>query len=286
LLGSQFDVQNFGRSGADVLSINNGPYANTSEHQAALAFAPNVVISNLGINDFSLFLDNQLAFVNDYVDLLRDYSDLPTSPDIYLWTELAPVFSANPNAATIDAQRVQVNQKLTEISAAVGATGINMYVPLVDQELLFPDGLHPDSAGAGIIAQTTAAIAFGDPANGIAGDVNQDGQVSTGSGNVTDDDVAAFLAGWRANTTGLSPLNRTMLGDLNLDGVTSIADSYILHRAVEAQGLSFVIGTSQAESVPEPAARSLFFLPLVALIAGISSQRSQRTGRAVSPSNP
>jgi lysophospholipase L1-like esterase len=262
-LGGSFDVQNFGKSGADVLQINNGPYINTSEHQNALAFIPDIVISNLGINDFALFLDNQQAFVDDYVDLLDDYAALPTNPTIYLWTELAPVFSPNPNAGAIEAQRARVNLKLAEIASTVGATGINMYAPLVDHPELFPDGLHPDAAGAGIIAQTTADFAFGALPNGVVGDVNQDGVVSTGSGNPFDDDVAAFLLGWRSDTSGLSQLDRTLLGDLNIDGVTSLADAFILHGAFQAQGLAFPF--EALSTVPEPTSLAL----CVAALSGI-----------------
>ena len=255
ILGSNFDVRNFGRSGADVLQINNGPYINTIEHQNALAFMPQIVISNLGINDSTLFLDNQQAFVHDYVELLNEYSALPSNPTIYLWTELAPVFPPNTNAELILLQRVQVNARLAEVSNLVGAIGINMYLPLADHPELFPDGLHPDASGANIIAQTTADFAFGELPNGIAGDVNQDGMISTGSGNPVDDDVAKLLLGWRSDTSGLSQLERTLFGDLNVDGVTSIADVIILHNALEEHGLAFPFETLQM--IPEPSSVAL-----------------------------
>jgi lysophospholipase L1-like esterase len=278
ILGGGFDVQNFGRSGADVLQINNGPYINTTEHQNALAFNPEVVISNLGINDFAIFLDNQQAFVDDYVDLLDDYAALPTNPTIYLWTQLAPVFAPNPNAGVIDAQRGQVNLRLAEIASTLGAIGINMYDPLKDHSELFPDGLHPDADGAGIIAQTTADFAFGALPNGVAGDVNQDGVVTTGSGNPVDDDVAQFLLGWRSDTSALSQLDRTLLGDLNVDGVTSLADVFILHEILEAQGQAFPF--EALHSVPEPRALALLFS--TGLTALVWSRR-RRPGKPTRP---
>jgi len=274
LLGGAFEVQNFGRSGADVLQINNRPYINTSEHQNAIAFLPEVVISNLGINDFSLFLDNQEAFVNDYVELIDEYAALPTNPTFYLWTELAPVFPPNANEAIIDAQRTQVNSRLVEIASLVGATGLNMYAPLANHPEHFPDGLHPNSDGAAIIAQITAAFAFGALPNDVIGDVNQDGVLSAGSGNPQDDDVAKFLNGWRADTSALSQLDRTLSGDLNVDGVTSLADAIILHGALEAQGLAFPFETLR--SVPEPSSFALLILYGLVVI-------SKRHGRCVKP---
>lgn len=284
LLGGSFDVQNFGKSGADVLQINNGPYINTTEHQNALAFMPDVVVSNLGINDFALFLDNQQAFVDDYVDLLDDYAALPINPTIYLWTELAPVFPLNPNAGAIEARRAQVNLRLAEIASTVGAIGMNLYAPLIDHPELFPDGLHPDSTGAGIIAQTTANFAFGALPNGVVGDVNQDGFVTTGSGNPVDDDVAKFLLGWRSDTSELSQLDRTLLGDLNVDGVTSLSDVLILHEALEIQGLAFPFEALHA--IPEPTVLALLIsCGIIAFVSRWKVPRSE-AGLSTYPKSP
>lgn len=102
-----------------------------------------------------------------------------------------------------------------------------------------------------------AFIAVSEQPNGIPGDVNQDGFVlGDGTGPPEDDDVTAFLMGWQSNTTGLTNLSRTMAGDLNLDGTTSLPDAFILHSALETQGLVFDFA-QLAAGVPEPAAAIL-----------------------------
>jgi hypothetical protein len=72
--------------------------------------------------------------------------------------------------------------------------------------------------------------------------------------------VAAFLLGWRSDTSELSQLDRTLLGDLNVDGVTSLADVFILHGALETQGLAFPF--EALSTVPEPTALALCVVAL------------------------
>lgn len=261
LLGAGFDVQNFGRSGADVLNINNGPYAGTQEHQHALAFLPDIVVSNLGINDSGLFLDNQQAFVDDYSSLLNQYANLSTSPTIYLWTELAPAFPGQANYQLIQDQRDAVNLRLSEVASALGGLGIDMHSPLDDHPEWFPDFLHPNAEGAERIAVVTHAYLTSPPWNGIAGDVNQDG-VFAGDGTGTElvDDVSAFLAGWGA-TDLIGTFNQVTHGDLNFDGKTSLPDAFIMHDLLEAAGVAVNIGDLVSGSVvPEPATLAVLLL--------------------------
>ena len=77
----------------------------------------------------------------------------------------------------------------------------------------------------------------------IAGDVNQDGVLDTR-------DVDAFVAGWLAETQGLSAVEAVMLGDLDQSGVTDSVDAFLLHQALVGVGLSLDFGLLAA--VPEP----------------------------------
>lgn len=90
--------------------------------------------------------------------------------------------------------------------------------------------------------------------NGIAGDVNQDGTLlGDGTGAPEIDDISAFLVGWRADTSLLSSVNKTLHGDLDLSGRTDLADAFLMHQALAAQGQEFPFDLL----VPEPAAVSL-----------------------------
>ncbi|MCA9241813.1 MAG: hypothetical protein KDA37_16500 [Planctomycetales bacterium] len=114
------------------------------------------------------------------------------------------------------------------------------------------DGIHFGSAAKLTIGQRFADVFIGvsEQPNGITGDVNQDGVVSTGTGDPLTDDVAAMVAGWQSNTAGLTNLQKTLRGDVNLSGSTTLADVFVLHNALKAQGESFPFGL--LTPVPEP----------------------------------
>lgn len=98
------------------------------------------------------------------------------------------------------------------------------------------------------------------PPNGVIGDVNQDGVVAgTGLGAAISDDVSAFVNGWLSSGGG-TVAERYARGDLNFDGITSLADWAILNRVNSSVGIEVfqrVIG------VPEPNSLWTLACPLV-----------------------
>ena len=181
LLGDKYLVRNFGKSGADVLAINNGPYAKTPQHRDALAFRPDIVVCNLGINDITLLEKNKRAFVSDYTDLLKQYAQGSSQPSIYLWTDLAPVMPSQPNYDRYLKLRSDYRALLDEIAQQMGAKGIDMFKPLAEHPEWFPDALHPNAAGAAVIAQTVAdAVAPDEPRFKFVADSTPRGRTTTG----------------------------------------------------------------------------------------------------------
>lgn len=83
----------------------------------------------------------------------------------------------------------------------------------------------------------------------LPGDVNQDGVLTTA-------DVQAFVAGWRSDTSGLNNLARMRAGDLNIDGVTNLADFVLLRQALNQAGVVIPHGALESLGValPEPSA--------------------------------
>jgi hypothetical protein len=97
------------------------------------------------------------------------------------------------------------------------------------------------------------------PPNGIISDINQDGVVAgNGRGPASSDDVTAFLAGWLSQGDG-GIAERHGRGDLNLDGITDIADWAILNDANRALGEA---AAARLANLPEPATVVLFLLVL------------------------
>ena len=146
------------------------------------------------------------------------------------------------------------------------------FVPTADLPLK-SDGIH-----FGRDAKLTIGARFGTAyldllqlPNGVPGDVNQDGMLSgDGTGPIGSDDVSAFLAHWRSDTSLLSQFNRVRSGDLDLSGRTDLADAYRMHQALTNVGSAFPFG----RLVPEPT--SAWSLGLGGLIWGWGFLRRAR----------
>lgn len=163
LLGAQYEVRNFGNSGRGIYlhswrGKERRGYRYMPEHQAALAWQPDIVICNLGINDNGEFLKKEReapgTFAQDYQTLLADYQALPTKPKLYIWGKLAPLAPGQKFYRSPEPFLMQT--ELAKVAAATGAKLIDMQEPL--RPLLmtaFPDKIHPTAEGAKVIAQTT-----------------------------------------------------------------------------------------------------------------------------------
>ena len=51
LLGNRYNVQNFGKSGATLLTNGHRPYVKQEEYKQALDFRPDIAVIHLGVND-------------------------------------------------------------------------------------------------------------------------------------------------------------------------------------------------------------------------------------------
>ncbi len=160
LLGDEYEVRNFGSSGRGVIkSSKRGKgwraYIKQDEHQQALAFEPDVVICNLGINDMGAYRSGHAAeFVPDYLELLRAYRELPSNPKIFIWTKLAPLFPANTCCEWDTAFVLRL--KLERVADEIGAVGLDLFSPLVNRSDLFrSDGIHPNEKGYEVVARQT-----------------------------------------------------------------------------------------------------------------------------------
>jgi len=159
LLGEDFMVRNFGRSGSSVLAAtktSGGRFLGSKEHAASLAFRPQIVFINLGINDINFFRGRESAFESEYGELIRTYSSLAEKPKVFVWSPLAPLMPGHrfhPLDVEIGAVMAE---RIRSAAVAEGAQTIDMRTPLSARAALFPDRIHPDASGAAIIALETA----------------------------------------------------------------------------------------------------------------------------------
>lgn len=155
LLGDQFQVRNFGYSGAAVGQGTNEPYTGTPSFTAVNRFEPQAVVIALGTNDAQFAnLDQLPHFPSDFGKLIEHFASLPTQPRLALVLP-PPVFEPLPaiDIATLDAT---VRPVIAQIALEQELPVIDAYTPLLGKRDWFPDNLHPNVEGSRLIAELVA----------------------------------------------------------------------------------------------------------------------------------
>jgi lysophospholipase L1-like esterase len=152
MLGPRWETRNFGVGGATLLKKGDKPYWQQQPFQDALTYNPHVVIIKLGTNDTKpQNWKHKEDFVSDYKDMIDIFAGLSTHPSIWI---CRPV-PAYPARWGISDEVIKngviplVNQVASE--KAVGL--IDLYQPLSDKPEFFPDQIHPNAAGAQVMAR-------------------------------------------------------------------------------------------------------------------------------------
>ncbi|MBD2753852.1 GDSL-type esterase/lipase family protein [Spirosoma validum] len=153
LLGTGYDVMNFGVSGRTLLRETTNPYTATDKYQEALKSNPNIVLIKLGTNDsrlpYRLKIDQ---FVGDYKTLIQSFKTLPTNPRIIL---LLPVASylTDTTRQTDAAILKHIIPRIRQVAFEEKLELIDLHSLTVKDSLLFPDKLHPSVTGTTRIAK-------------------------------------------------------------------------------------------------------------------------------------
>lgn len=146
-----FEVRNFGRNGAGIIRSTNR-YQGSSEHQAAIAWQPDVVICNLGINDITTFGSfTKAQFQTAYLELIDAFIQSGSVPLIIQWSPLAPIFPGQTFYG--DPNLVTLNQWVRDAAACTNTRLVDLSTPLADHPEWFPDHLHPNADGANRIGE-------------------------------------------------------------------------------------------------------------------------------------
>jgi sialate O-acetylesterase len=156
LMGKEYEVRNFGLSGATLLKKGHRPYNKTKEFAAAMNFSPDIAIVHLGLNDTDPrnWPEYKDDFEPDYAWLLDTLKKQNPNVKLYI-CKLTPIFNGHPRfrSGTRD-WYWQIQNIIPVIAKANRAQVIDLNAPLHNRPDLFDDNLHPDKEGATIIAQT------------------------------------------------------------------------------------------------------------------------------------
>lgn len=152
LLGEQYEVKNYGVSGRTLLKKGNLPYWNEEKYRDVLAWNPDVVIIKLGTNDSKpQNWQHKKKFVKDYKALVKSFQKLSSKPQVYLAYPV-PVFEdkwgINGNVV-----KHEVLPAVRKVARKTNAKTIDLYTPFLGKAELTYDGVHPNEAGAALIAK-------------------------------------------------------------------------------------------------------------------------------------
>lgn len=163
MLGNDYEVGNFGKSGATLLNKGHRPYTQQQEFKDAMAFAGDIAIIHLGLND-----TDPRNWPNYSEDFEKDYYALIDSvkkanPKCKVWIcKMSPITYKHSRfkSGTRDWYR-QIQTHIEDIAKIKGVGLIDLQAPLYDLPNLLPDALHPDTTGAKIIAKTVYSAITG-----------------------------------------------------------------------------------------------------------------------------
>jgi lysophospholipase L1-like esterase len=165
LLGTGWDVRNFGVSGATMLTKSDLPYVKQKPHDDAVAFAPDIVVIMLGTNDSKhrgdgsldsenapMNWSNKADFVPDYEAMIAEFRKANPAVKVYLCLP-TPCFPGRwgINEKTIHDEVIPL---IRQVAKSVNASIIDLNSPFAEKKNLFPDTVHPNAAGAGLMAAT------------------------------------------------------------------------------------------------------------------------------------
>ena len=148
----RYATGNFGVNGATAL--NRIPFRSWTDAAAsrdALAFAPDIVVVMLGINDLA-FPDRFAQYPDALRDLLARFQALPAAPRLLLCT-LTPIAPAERQAHANQLIRDAFNPAIRAVAAAAGAQLVDIHAAFPNRPDLLPDGLHPSPEGAELLAR-------------------------------------------------------------------------------------------------------------------------------------
>ena len=159
LIGPGAQVAAFAVNDRTLQDTGNKPFRKERAFRQSREFGPDTVVILLGTNDSKdVNWISAEAFRQQYAELIAAYRGLPTAPRIVICTPTCAFRPINrffyiTNDAKLD-RIPEIAEEIRTIAAENGTELVDLYaLTRGKRELFGPDGLHPNAAGAKVIAE-------------------------------------------------------------------------------------------------------------------------------------
>ncbi len=154
LLGSGYQVKNYGVGARCMMATSDHPYMQEQSWRDAQAFLPNIVIIKLGTNDSKDYQWNQRQYERDYQLMIDTLRALPSKPAIYLCT---PIKAFRDKWGITDSVIVGgVIPSIQKLAKKNKLPVIDLHALITDPKDMTGDMIHPNANGARRMAEYIA----------------------------------------------------------------------------------------------------------------------------------
>ncbi|PXV65919.1 lysophospholipase L1-like esterase [Dysgonomonas alginatilytica] len=152
MLGNEYEVRNFGFSARTILNKGDHPYMQEQKFKDALEYNPDIVVIKLGTNDSKpqnwIYKDE---YKHDLRTMVEAFQQLVSHPLIYL---CYPAKAYTAERGINDSIIVNdIIPFITEVAEECNIKIINLHTPTSNMKENFPDQIHPNEAGARVLAK-------------------------------------------------------------------------------------------------------------------------------------
>lgn len=151
LLGSHYQVSNFGLSGRSLLSTSDYPYLQEKNARLSFESEADIVIIMIGSNDSRPAYWNREQFIKEYRKFVESYLNLSSQPDVFV---VAPPYVPTSRFG-LDNMVIKeyLQEIIAEIASELKVHFVNLY-PITEGHMeYYSDGLHLTPIGNRVIAQ-------------------------------------------------------------------------------------------------------------------------------------
>ena len=153
LLGDGYEVKNYGNSGSTMLDDGDKPYKKQKSFTDAVAFAADIVAIKLGTNDSKpQNWSKKGGFVASTKSLVEAFQKANPKAKIYLCFPV-PVIAQGNYGINNEKVKGEIIPLIKQTADEMKLPIIDLYAALDGKPELFPDRVHPNDAGATLIAK-------------------------------------------------------------------------------------------------------------------------------------